>query len=147
MTTKVSQLDEYVLPRVYLPTETLGSIYSPTGEMVCKTMELPYRKNARSADSSKASCIEEGTYLVYKEPAKATRNYVHFRLQNVKGRQGILIHKITFVKDLLGCIGVGGRHVDLNADRIPDMADSTKKMTWMAENMPSQFLLKITKKV
>jgi hypothetical protein len=136
----------YTLPRVYLPLITPGSIYGSTGDLVCKTIELPYRNNARSTHSSKASCIEEGTYLVNKEPAKPTRNYVHFRLQNVKGRQGILIHKITYVKDLLGCIGVGGRHADLNADGVPDIVDSTKKMTWMAENMPDKFLLKIYKR-
>lgn len=143
----------YTLPRVYLPTETLGSIYSPAGELICKTMELPFRNNARSDESSKASCIPEASYLVRKNPPKADRPYGYFRFDHVPGRSvradgtsSILIHRITYVKDLLGCIGVGGRHVDLNKDGVPDMADSSKKLQWMYENLPDVFILKIYKK-
>jgi len=93
-------MEVYTLSRVYLDTSTPGSIYSPLGELICKTLELPDKQNQR-----RISCIPEGTYKVIKEKPKPTRNHGHFRLPEVKGRDGILIHRITYVKDLLGCIG------------------------------------------
>lgn len=149
-------LPVYLLDRVYLETETLGSIYSPHGGFICKTMELPWKDNKRSI-----SCIPEGLYTVIKMPmiekddpstpldesgGRHPRPYWHFRLPQVKGRSGILIHRITYVKDLQGCIGVGGRHVDLNKDGVPDMVDSGKKLQWMVDNMPDEFRLLIDKK-
>ena len=40
-------LKRYIIERVYLPTETLGSWYDDLRNMVCKTMELPWRNNQR----------------------------------------------------------------------------------------------------
>lgn len=145
----------YTLPRVYLPTETLGSIYDDTGALICKTMELPWRKNKSSADYLLASCIPEDTYVVHKQAPEARRDYGYFRLEFVPGRNidpqtgwsRILIHRISYVSGLLGCIGVGGRFVDLNKDGVPDMAESSKKLQWMYDNLPDTFLLKITKKL
>jgi hypothetical protein len=134
-------LPVYLLDRVYLETETLGSIYSPQGGLICKTMELPWKDNQRSA-----SCIPEGKYYVIKQLPKPGRDYPYFRLPKVEGRSGILIHRITYVKDLQGCIGVGGRHVDLNKDGVPDMVDSGKKLQWMIDNLPDEFELLIAKK-
>lgn len=134
-------MEEYRLERVYLPTETLGSIYSPSGELICKTMELPWRENKRAI-----SCIPEGIYHVIKQPPKESRPYPYFRLPNVPGRSGILIHRITYVNGLLGCIGVGSRFHDFNKDGVPDMAESSKKLQWMIENMPEEFNLLITEK-
>jgi hypothetical protein len=51
------------------------------------------------------------------------------------------------VKDLLGCIGVGGRFQDLNGDDVPDMVESGKTLQWMHDNLPDQFSIKITKKL
>lgn len=135
-------MDLYRLERVYLPTETLGSIYSPSKDLICKSLELPWLNNRRSI-----SCIPEGIHRVIKQPAKPSRPYAYFRLPNVPDRSGILIHRITFVKDLKGCIGVGGRFADLNKDGIPDMADSSKKLQWMVENLPDEFDLEIVKKL
>jgi Family of unknown function (DUF5675) len=134
-------MDNYILERVYLPTETLGSIYAPDGSLVCKTMELAWKDNKRSI-----SCIPEGAYKVIKQPPKEDRDYSYFRLPNVPGRSGILIHRITYVKDLKGCIGTGSRHLDLNKDGVPDMVESGKKLQWMVDNLPDQFTLTIRKK-
>jgi len=128
------------IERVYLPTETLGSLYEGD-TLLAKTMELPWRDNKRAI-----SCIPEGTYTVIKQPSKESRPYPYFRLPNVKGRSGILIHRITYVKDLKGCIGVGGRFVDLNRDGVPDLVDSSKKLQWLIDNLPETFELEITKK-
>ena len=134
-------MDNYTLERVHLETETLGSIYDPSGALVCKTMELPWLDNKNSV-----SCIPEGTYTVIKQPAKPSRNYPYFRIPTVKGRSGILLHRITYVKDLRGCIGVGSRFADLNGDKVPDMTGSGVKLQWMIDNLPDTFTLTIKKK-
>jgi hypothetical protein len=131
----------YRLERVYLETETLGSIYAPDGSIVCKTMELPWRDNKRAI-----SCIPESEYKVIYQPPKPGRDYEYFRLPDVPGRSGILMHRITYVKDLKGCIGVGSRFTDLNKDGVPDIAASSMKLQWMIDNMPRLFILHITKK-
>jgi hypothetical protein len=135
------KLPQYLLNRVYLPTETLGSIYDSRGGLICKTMELPWKDNKRAI-----SCIPENEYLVIYQPPKAGREYEYFRLPEVNNRSGILIHRITYVKDLKGCIGVGGKHVDLNKDGVPDMVESSKTLQEMIDTMPKQFRLLIESK-
>lgn len=146
-------MEKYTIERVYLPTETLGSWYDKNRVIICKTMELAWRDNKSSADSSIASCIPEGTYTVRKNPPKESRPYGYFRFDYVGGRRvgddgksHILVHRITYVKDLLGCVGVGGRFHDFNKDGVPDMAESSAKLEWMYKNLPDVFQLEIKKK-
>lgn len=142
-------MERFVIERVYLETETLGSWYNEAGEVIAKTMELPWKDN-----HSNVSCIPEGIYIVHKQKPSFGRDYGYFRFQHVPGRgrneaagmSTILVHKITYVKDLQGCIGVGGRHVDLNKDGVPDMVDSGKKLLWMYQTLPDIFELEIIKK-
>lgn len=150
----MAELQRFTLERVYLETETLGSLYDKDRVIICKTMELPWRNNKSSADSNEASCIPEGLYKFVKQPPKPSRNYGYFRAEYVPGRRidpvtkmsHILIHRITYVKDLLGCIGVGGRFHDFNKDGVPDMAESSAKLEWMYKNLPDEFLIEIKKK-
>lgn len=129
-----------ILERVYLATETLGSFYWD-GRMLCKTMELPWKQNQRSI-----SCIPEGTYKVIKQPPKETRPYPYFRLPNVPGRSGILIHKISYVSGLKGCIGVGKEFADLNKDGVPDIIRSGEALQELIDLLPEAFELEIRKK-
>ena len=144
-----------VIERVYLPTETLGSWYI-NGEMICKTMELPWKENQNNI-----SCIPEDTYLVTKEPpipkddpntpedeslGRKARSYWHFRLHNVPKRKGILVHLITYVSGLLGCIGVGMKFADFNKDGVPDIENSSKALELLVSLLPDTFYLTIRKK-
>ena len=134
--------------RVYLQNQTLGSWFF-NEQALCKTMELPWKDNLRSV-----SCIPEGDYTVTKEPpipandsqGRKERPYWHFRIHNVPGRSGVLVHKITYVKDLRGCIGVGFSFGDLNQDEVLDMMDSTKALQKLVEVMPVRFTLRMIKK-
>lgn len=126
--------------RVYLPTETLGSWWFQ-GVLLCKTMELPNKDNQHNI-----SCIPEGTYVVVKEAYTDKHPYPHFRVLDVPDRNGILCHKITFVKDLLGCIGIGSAFSDLNGDNVPDMQGSSIGLNRLYAAMPDKFLLKISEK-
>lgn len=130
---------KFTLERVYLEDRTLGSIYRD-GEMICKTLELPWRQNKRAI-----SCIPEGTYKVIKQPPKETRAYPYFRLPNVSGRSGILIHRGTNPAHSKGCILVGGRFKDVETD-FPTLGESADKLTWMTNNLPDEFELEIKKK-
>lgn len=150
-------METFWIERVYLPTETLGSMYDVKGNLICKTMELPWLNNQRDdpkTKSNEASCIPEGSYLVMKQAPSFGRSYGYFRFKNVPGRgynyvaeaSTILIHRITYVKDLLGCIGVGEMFKDLNGDNVPDMVGSSKTLEKMYRELPDQFLLIIKEK-
>lgn len=131
---------KYRIERVYLPTETLGSLYS--GDVVrAKTMELPWHDNAHNI-----SCIPEGEYLVKKEFTSPGHVYPHFRIYGVPNRNGILMHKITYVKDLRGCVGIGGAFADLNKDGVPDIIESGITLQKLYDTFPEEFMLTIMKK-
>jgi hypothetical protein len=130
---------ELTIKRVYLPTETLGSIYNPDGVVLCKTMELPWLNNRRAI-----SCIPEGKYTCIREFFTVKHPYPHFRLPKVEGRSGILIHRITFVSGLKGCIGVGQAFADLNKDGVPDIIRSGIALQELYDSTPDSFVLNIT---
>lgn len=130
----------YLLDRVYLPDRTLGSIVSPQGGIICKTLELPWKDNERSV-----SCIPEGRYHVIKQPPKEDRPYHYFRLPKVTGRSGILIHRGTEPADSRGCILVASRFKNIESET-PSLEESGVKLQWMIDNMPDEFYLLIEKK-
>lgn len=138
-------LTRAILERVYLEDvktpETLGSWWYK-GKLLCKTMELPWRKNSHNI-----SCIPEGVYLVKKERFTEKHAYPHFRISGTEPREGILVHRITYVKDLRGCIGVGARFEDHNGDGAPDIAASTDALFFLYNTMPDTFELEIRKQV
>lgn len=85
------------LIRTYYPEGTNGQLLL-NGEMVCSTIELPWKNNA-----SQISCIPEGTYALRKRYSQ--RFGWHLELMNVPGRQLILIHPANdALKELRGCI-------------------------------------------
>ncbi len=139
-------MKRYLLERIYLEKQTLGSIYDYKGELICKTIELPFRNNQRSDDPDKASCIPEGIYPVKKNPPKPTRNYGYFRLSGTEPRQGILMHRITNTEDLRGCIGIASQFSNIDKDQEYEGVQSGIKLQWMYENMPDIFELEIKKK-
>lgn len=83
---------------------TMGRLflYDDKGKLVfsCDTLELPNKGN-----QNYVSCIPEGKYTV--TPRYTETHGHHFEVQNVKGRDKILIHIGNSVKDILGCILVG----------------------------------------
>ena len=129
-----------IIERVYLSDRTLGSWYDDKGEMIAKTLELPWLNNSR-----RVSCIPEGTYDVVKEPPKADRPYTYFRILNVPKRSGILIHRGIKPIHSRGCILVGSRFAEVNTNT-PILESSTVKMDWLAKNLPDKFTLTIKKK-
>lgn len=145
----------YLLERVYLSTRTLGSIYSPQGGLICKTLELPWLNNQKSI-----SCIKEGIYPVtYSPPVLADdpntaidesggrikRDYEHYIVHRVPGRTGILIHRGKTPAWSKGCITVGMSFGNINTDE-PILEESAEALQWMIDNLPRSFKLRILAK-
>jgi hypothetical protein len=88
---------ELELGRVYYPEGTNGEIQHE-GQLVCPSIELPWRDNRRSV-----SCIPEGRYEIRKRFTE--KRGQHLLVVDVPGRSGILIHPANDAqKELLGCI-------------------------------------------
>jgi hypothetical protein len=153
-------LPRFIIERVELPTEFIGSMYDAQRNLICKTMELPWRNNAVGNSAELASCIAYGVHVFEKMPGNEKYPDGYFRARKIKGRlinsnykdkngnpmSSILMHPITYVKDLRGCIGCGSRFADVNGDNIPDMVESRAKLRWMVKNLPDVFEVEIIKK-
>lgn len=130
-------LNEATIIRGKANNYTPGVFYW-NGEQLCRTLELPWKNNSKNV-----SCIPTGLYYCIKQPPKQSRPYTYFRFMRVPNREGILIHKITYVKDLRGCIGVG---LILNEDAKKgtcQMLHSTSAMELLQRVLPETFLIEI----
>ena len=104
-----SKINLLIIRDQFTDKSTVGNLYL-NGELLCDTLELPYRDNQRSI-----SCIPAGEYKVRLRTAEesATRNYLHLLVEDVKDRTFILFHRGNSAKDTRGCILVGiGRQQD-----------------------------------
>jgi hypothetical protein len=105
--------------------QTEGILYlrDESGVLIfeCKTLELPWKDNRTGI-----SCIEDGEYTAVKHTSPKLG--ASLWLQNVRGRTEILVHKVNYVRDLRGCIGVGDSLTDIDKDGLKDTTNSKKTM-------------------
>lgn len=88
---------ELVIIRTYHADGTNGKLYT-NGSFQCYTIELPWEDNL-----PQRSCIPEGRYELKKR--YSTRFGQHLLVENVKGRELILLHPANdALKELRGCI-------------------------------------------
>jgi hypothetical protein len=88
---------ELKLIRIYGQMGTNGYLIHGR-EVVCKTIELPWRQNKPSV-----SCIPEGEYIIRKR--KSVRFGLHLEVKDVPNRSYILFHPANVAwKELRGCI-------------------------------------------
>jgi hypothetical protein len=133
---------EFMMEKVYIKrisddgVQTLGTMHYDDKE-VAKTLELPWRNNAQ-----RISCIPTGTYRVIRRTSKKYGR--HFHILGVDSRSYILIHHANFYYQLLGCIGVGRAHIDINGDGLRDITASRATMTRLLNLLPKEFQLIIT---
>lgn len=97
----------------------------------CFTLELPWRNNAQEI-----SCIPEDRYKVKKRWSKKYGWHLH--ILGVPGRDLILIHEANFVRQLLGCIAVGDKRVDIDGDGLKDVTNSVKTKGKLLELLPDE---------
>ena len=121
-------------------TQTLGSFsFFDNGVKLifsCKTIELEVDCNAVRDDA-----IPNGYYTVKKRWSQKYK--WHFHITGVKGRSLILIHNANFSRQLLGCVGVGASHVDIDNDGLVDVTSSRSTLKRMNKVLPNEFILKI----
>lgn len=104
------------------------------GTHLCYTMELPWKNNEK-----KISSISPGKYLVNKR--FSVKYSDHWHLQNVPGRDMILIHSGNTIKDIEGCILVGNRQGKL--DGLPAVLGSRDTMNMLRKALPPEFYLEV----
>lgn len=102
----------------------------------CATLELEVDKNAKRDDA-----IPAGTYTVKKRWSTKYKN--HFHILDVPNRSYILIHNANYSRQLLGCVAVGQKHVDIDGDGLLDVNNSVRTLKKLVAMMPSEFILKI----
>lgn len=85
----------------------------PSIVFTCFTLELPWKNNER-----RVSCIPDGTYKCARENHK--KFGWCYRLHDVPGRDGVLIHSGTNYTHTLGCILPALDQKDLNGDGLLD---------------------------
>lgn len=91
-------MKKLTLCRTYHINGTNGLLYDPSGELLCYTIELPWRNNR-----VRESCIPEGTYPLTKRYSQKFKH--HILLNDVPDRSLILIHPANnAATELLGCI-------------------------------------------
>lgn len=107
--------------------QTLG-VWVVTGEhgpeLVCRTLELPDKKNANNV-----SRILAGKYLCkYTQSAslkdKDGNPLKCYEITKVPGRAGVRVHSANFFSQIRGCIALGAAHKDINNDGNLDIIHS-----------------------
>lgn len=128
------------LIRRYHDTHTQGALIALDDRLnvqfSCVTLELPWRDNA-----SRISCIPEGIYRVCTR--KTDKFGLHYHIQDVPGREWILFHPASYVRQLLGCIIPGERYADLDKDAIPDIVNTKATLNAMLAVLGKEFTLNI----
>lgn len=112
--------------------ETLGSLIVYDGlEKVfeCKTCELPWKNNKKNV-----SCIPKGTYKVSHRWSNKYKD--HLLIEDVKGRTYILIHVANYEEQLLGCVAVGEKYIDIDGDGDLDITSSRKTLKKLIDVVP-----------
>jgi len=91
-------MKKLILCRTYHINGTNGILYDEQGDLLCFTIELPWRDNR-----VRESCIPEGTYQLTKRYSQKFGH--HILLNDIPDRSLILIHPANnAATELLGCI-------------------------------------------
>lgn len=114
--------------------QTLGTLTIDGNDFKCVTIELPYKDNQR-----RISCIPKGRYICKKRVSPKYGN--HFHITDVPNRDWVLIHSANYSRQLLGCIGVGEKHIDIDSDGLKDITNSKSTLAKMNDILPNEFTL------
>lgn len=118
---------------------TWGVLYQEAIKPLCWTLELPWKDNARNI-----SCVPPGAYKVVKRQSKTFKGWV-CELQDVPGRDGVLIHPGNTILDIRGCILVGLQLGELATPKgtMGAVVMSRSALVRVLDNTPLEFTLEI----
>jgi uncharacterized protein DUF5675 len=105
-------------------------ILSIFGKPTCVTCEEPWNNNIPNG-----SCIPVGTYHCIAHNGVRFTNV--WELQNVSGRDAILIHSGNTINDTHGCILVGNAFGTLNG--LPAITESLSTLNMLRGILPNEF--------
>lgn len=103
-------MKKITLKRINSSSECVLGVLELDNKEICKTLELPWRDNQKGI-----SCIPAGEYKL--SPYPSSRFGEVYIVNDVPGRDGILIHTGNTADDIQGCILVGGSYGKLNGKR------------------------------
>lgn len=105
------------------------------GFPLCVTCEDPWKNNQQGE-----SCIPLGLYRCVKHNGPQYQNV--WRLEDVPGRDAILIHNGNTIVDTRGCILVGKSFADFSGK--PGVTSSKDTLDYLRNILPDEFDLVIT---
>ena len=136
-------MKKLILSRKYKETETFGTLIVFDGDdelYRCKCLELPWLNNERNI-----SCIPEGTYNVIKY--SDTKHKDCFWIQDVKDRDGILIHMGNFATgvkiDTKGCLLPCTEFIEIDGNGSLDGFRPDVALLGLNKYLPSKFKMTI----
>lgn len=122
------------LLRLRSSDEGTFGVLKRNGRRIAVTCELPWRDN-----QPRKSCIPKGVYQV--EPWSSDKYPNAWHLENVPGREAILIHNGNTIKDIQGCILVG---TDFGfVAGLPAVINSRVALNALKAELPDHFELEI----
>lgn len=74
------------------------------------------------------SCVPPGEFSIAYERSAAFKKEL-WELKGVSNRNEVKFHAANFWYELKGCIALGDRIIDMDADGVPDVQNSRKTMT------------------
>ena len=100
-----------------IQTTGVFDAYNNGKNMICYSLELPWKDNKRNI-----SCIPKGTYkcTLY----NSTKYGKVYKVLDVPGRTGILIHVGNYNSQIQGCLLLGNDLKDINKDGQKDVINS-----------------------
>ena len=128
----------------YTDKQVTGEFTLYDGENViftCKTLELPWRDN-----QNRISCIPTGTYHVVDRVSPTFGRSYHVKspgLNDVVGRNWILIHPGNYHTQIKGCILVGRALAHINSDGYLDVTSSRDTLKELLRLAPEGFEMEI----
>lgn len=104
----------------------------------CKTLELPYKDNMPNV-----SCVIVGNYPCRKLKESTSFKYPHIHILGVPGRTVIKIHILNYSRNLLGCVGIGEKFIDIDNDGLKDITNSKETLEKLMKSLPETFNIEI----
>jgi len=123
----------YIFRHQKTDSQTLGLVTAWNGfeAYQCRSLELPWKDN-----EVRVSCIPAGEYDCVKHTSPKFGEC--FWVKDVPNRSEILIHPANYVSQLLGCVAMGKKHIDINGDHLEDVTNSKDTIKELLGHMPEK---------
>lgn len=122
----------FLLRTIYEEKQVLGNLILIQDTDIlfsCKTLELAWNNN-----TPQISCVPSGIYPIVLEYSPSFKMDL-WELKEVPNRSEVKIHSANYNSQLLGCVGLGKEHTDINNDGFRDIISSKDTLGKFHYNM------------